>query len=287
MIKNMNLQDNYDQEEINLHRAVQLLSLTGVNLLPALPDDSQNTVVWNEKSHTILGRVFELNKKQYQMGIRLTPFELILLNNNQETINSIDIGGLDQPALYSIWEDWLINLGFKGDLITKLHYELPENDHYRSNQFNGITAEFANTWSDLRTIINTAMENLNKLSDITSEINIWPHHFDTGVYYSVTEVNNETTQSIGAGLAIADAMVNEPYFYLYGWTKEGKLEYNNAPDLGSGNWLTQGWQGAVLNVSNFNTLEEVNSFFKSSYKFLLVQLKKNESNLEWSSIGRK
>ncbi len=270
----MYLPTNFNQEEINVHRAVQLLSLTGVNLIKSLPDDSQNTAVWDKKSSTILGRSFELNQTTYQLGIRLTPFELVLLDNNLETVKSIDIGGLDQPALYSIWEDWLTNLGFKGELVTKVHYDLPENKHYTSNQFDGVTTEFAKAWSELRTMANSSMESLNKLSGITSEINIWPHHFDTGVYYAITLINGETTQSIGAGLAIADDMINEPYFYLYGWTKEGKIEYNDAPDLASGNWLTEGWQGAVLKASDFNTLEEVNSFFESSYKFLLSQLKK-------------
>lgn len=269
----MNLPANFSKEEINLHRAIQLLSLTGVNLLPALPDDSQNTAVWDESINTILGRSFDLSNTSYQLGIRLTPFELVLLDTKLNTINSIDIGGLDQPALYSIWEDWLANLGFEGDLVTKLHYELPQNDLYKSNQFDGVTVEFAKTWSRLRAFANKAMGNLNQLSGITSEINIWPHHFDTGVYYSITKVNNETTQSIGAGLAIADSMINEPYFYLYGWTKEGKIDYIDTPDLASGNWLTEGWQGAVLKASEINTLEDINSFFESSYKFLLAQLK--------------
>ena len=117
------------------------------------------------------------------------------------------------------------------------------------------------------------MENLNKQSGIPSEINIWPHHFDTGVFYPVTVVNNETTQSIGAGFAMADTMINEPYFYLYGWTKDGKIEYKEATDLEAGKWLTEGWQGAVLRTSEFNTIKEVNSFFEASYQFLINQLK--------------
>ncbi len=270
----MNLPDNFNHEEINLHRAVQLISLTGVNLITALPDDSQNTTVWDDKSSTILGRSFELNQNTYQMGIRLTPFELVLLNKNLETVNSIDIGGMDQPALYSIWEDWLNNLGVKGELVTKLHYDLPKNEHYRSNQFDGVTTEFAKAWSELRYFANNAMENLNKLAGITSEINIWPHHFDTGVYYPITEASGEVTQSIGAGLGIADSMISEPYFYIYGWTKEGLIDYTKAPKLTKGKWLTKSWQGAILKVSDAASLESINTFFKTSYQFLIKDLKK-------------
>ena len=271
----MNLSEDFNREEINVHRAVQLISLTGVNLQDSLPDDSQNTSIWSEESKTILGRKFEINKTQYQVGIRFSPFELVLLNNNSEVINSIDIGGLDQPALYSIWEDWLLNLGFEGSLATKLNYELPDNIHYTSNHFDGVTADFANNWAELRTVANKALEKLNSFSGIDSEINIWPHHFDTGVFYSVTTVNSELTQSIGAGLAMADAIVNEPYFYLYGWTKEGRIDYNEATVLEAGEWLTEGWQGAVLKASEFSSLKEINAFFEDSYQFLINQLKQN------------
>lgn len=269
----MKLPENFNVEEINVHRAVQLLSLTGVNLIPPLPDDSQNTQVWDSESEMILGRTFTIDGKNYKMGIKLIPFGLSLLSENLQILQSIDIGGLDQPALYSIWADWIANLGLKKDLITTLHYELPENEHYKTNNFNGVTNEFSTAWTGLRTMANQAMSALNQLSGITSEINIWPHHFDTGVYYSITEANGESIQAIGGGLAIADSMIDEPYFYLYGWAKEGTIDYSSAPSNTSGQWLTEGWQGAVLRASDISNIEDTNAFFKEAYEFLFNQLK--------------
>lgn len=272
----MKLPSNFNIEEITLHRVVQLLSLTGVNLLEPLPDDSQNTQVWDSTSEMILGRIFDINNINYRMGIGLSPFSLHLLNEQLKTQKSINITGLDKPALYSIWADWITNLGFEGKLITKLHYDLPENEHYSSNQFSEISKEFKSTWIQLRTIANQAMEKLNRLSGITSEINIWPHHFDTGVYYPITKEDGQTTQSIGAGLAMADSKINEPYFYIYGWTKKGAIDYSSAPSNDHGQWTTKGWQGAVLRASEINNLDETNTFFISSFKFLLNQLLKNK-----------
>lgn len=269
----MNLSADFNKEEINLHRAIQLLSLTGVNVQKPLPDDSQNTSIWNEKTNTILGRVFELNQNKYQLGIRFNPFELVLLDGNSSVVEFIDIGGLDKPALYSIWEDWLGKIGFKGNLITTLHYDLPENDAYHRNNFDGLTQEFVKSWTKLRSLANHTMDQLNSVSGIKSEINIWPHHFDTGVFYSIKEVNDETTQAIGAGLAIADSMVNEPYFYLYGWSKDGDLDYHNTPKLPIGEWLTGEWQGAVLKASEITSENETNEFFETSYNFIHNQLK--------------
>lgn len=57
-----------------------------------------------------------------------------------------------------------------------------------------------------------------------SEVRVWPHHFDTGLYIPVSkDESGNDIQSIGLGLAIADAYVSEPYFYINHWSKEGLL----------------------------------------------------------------
>lgn len=271
----MQIPNDYNQQEINLHRAAQLISLTGVNLQNHLPDDSHTTMVWNTEAKLLLGRSFELNNKRYCVGIRLYPFELALFDENLSAVQAIEIGGIDKPALYSIWEDWLRNMGFKGELINKVHYELPQTPGYHAMRLQGLENEFADAWSNLRSLANNVMESLNIVSGTESEVNIWPHHFDTGVYYPIATQNDETIQSIGAGLAIADSMIREPYFYIYGWTKEGVIEYKNAPKLEAGQWLTKEWQGAVLKASDITDQKQVSHFLKQAFDFLKAELVKN------------
>lgn len=272
----MQLSNDYNMQEIILHRASQLISLTGVNLLKHLPDDSNTTMVWNEQANLLHGRTFELGNKEYCLGIELFPFELKLLNSELETIQSIKLDEIDQNALYNSWENWLKNLGFKGKLVKEVHYDLPQTPVYQAMRFEGIESKFAKDWVTLRSLANNVMQNVNTYSNIESEINIWPHHFDTGVYYPITTSNGETIQSIGVGLAIADAMIGEPYFYIFGWTKEGTINYKNAPELEDGQWLTEGWQGAVMKASNISSEKQVSDFLKQAFDFLKNELSKNK-----------
>ena len=51
----MNVED-YNRAEAQLHVASQMISLTGKNLVPANPDDSQTTAIWDENKNQIVGR---------------------------------------------------------------------------------------------------------------------------------------------------------------------------------------------------------------------------------------
>jgi len=71
-----------------------------------------------------------------------------------------------------------------------------------------------------------------------------------------------------------DDMVEAPYFYLSGYSKTGKINYLNLPDISPARWeLTENWEGAVLPI---NTLEDTP--YKSFQKTLIDYLNKS---LEW------
>jgi hypothetical protein len=100
----------------------------------------------------------------------------------------------------------------------------------------------------------------------SSPINIWPHHFDTGTYHPLSE-----TGSIGTGFAVADTIVNEPYFYIYGWAKDKTIDYASAPDLPFGEWKTGSWKGAIMPLSTVTRLpnlkDDLKIFFASTSEF--------------------
>ena len=76
------------------------------------------------------------------------------------------------------------------------------------------------------------------------EIRIWPHHFDTGIYVMATK-----QLGLGFGLAMKDAMVGAPYFYLSGYNQENPVSYKNLNPLTHGKWETgEQWNGAVLSL---------------------------------------
>lgn len=269
----MRISNTYNQEEVTLHKITQLIALSGINFLDPLPDDSQNTAAWDDANKQIKGRIFELKGVNYFLAITLTPFEVVLLNEENMKLQSWAPSGETMLKAIETWQKWMTDLGASNNLNTKLHYQLPENELYNfESKLALLSDEFTAQWAEARKLANEAMQQLNKISEVGSEINIWPHHFDTGVYYPLTQINSETTQSIGAGLAIADSMINEPYFYIYGWSKKGGIDYTVAPKLIRGHWITDGWEGAVLPLSDVTGQNGINSFFESSYTFLKTQL---------------
>ena len=201
-------------------------------------------------------------------------FALGITKNGEET-DRISLNGLTYMQTVEPWKKWFLDAGFDGKLNLKLHYELPDSDLYKFDAFSKPDDAILKHWTEFRTIANQVMAALNEEVGIVSDINIWPHHFDTGTYYMLHETNGEGDRSIGAGLGVADSMVPEPYFYIYGWHKDQKLDYSIAPSLGDGNWITENWEGAVLPISALgeNPLESVNQFYRTTSTFLKTKLK--------------
>ncbi|MCK4749973.1 MAG: hypothetical protein KAT15_23115, partial [Bacteroidales bacterium] len=81
-------------------------------------------------------------------------------------------------------------------------------------------------------------------------IRIWPHHFDTGSLIPVEHNDSgQLSMSFGIGWAIPDTMISEPYFYLSFWSEENIPLPAEMPALKNGVWMTPGWKGAVLALS--------------------------------------
>jgi hypothetical protein len=81
---------------------------------------------------------------------------------------------------------------------------------------------------------------------LESPIRVWPHHFDLGIYASI-----KNGLDFGAGLAIADTLVDGLYFYACGW-KEGKsIPTKGFDSLSKGEWRSD-WDGATLKSEGLN-----------------------------------
>ena len=111
-------------------------------------------------------------------------------------------------------------------------------------------------------------------------LKIWPHHFDTGAVFIISEdENGDASQTIGIGFAIPDSMVDEPYYYLSFWSEKPVKGLNKLPSLDAGKWMLPGWKGAVLKHSDIikagsadNQYEYVKSFYISGINILLDRL---------------
>ncbi|MDZ7646532.1 MAG: hypothetical protein U5K54_04800 [Cytophagales bacterium] len=87
--------------------------------------------------------------------------------------------------------------------------------------FSKPSVEFLAEWSNYLSVTQHVLEKIKSQFNWASPISVWPHHFDMGLYLPIArEEAGHDIQSIGLGLAIPDAYVPEPYFYVNHWSKE-------------------------------------------------------------------
>jgi len=264
--------EDYIKAEAQIHVASQMISLTGKNLIEKNPDDSHTTAKWNAEKKLIVGRDFELNGSTYSVFVDPVNFALGLTKDGGET-NRVSLDGLTYIQTVEPWKKWLIEAGFEGELDLKLHYELPDNEPYKFGAFAKPEEVTLKQWAKNRTIATNALSALTEAVGVLSEINIWPHHFDSGTYYELHKTEGATDRSIGAGFNPADDMVDEPYFYIYGWYKDNKLDYSDKPELVNGKWITNNWEGAVLPITEAADEDAVNAFYETTSLYLKNKLK--------------
>ena len=267
----MNLQD-YITAEAQLHVASQMISLTGKNLVQKQSDDSHTTAIWDSERQLIIGRNFDLNGNSFSIFIDPIEFALGIMKNGSET-ERVSLNGLTYMQTVEPWKKWLWEAGFKEGLDLSLHYELPSSDLYRFDSFSKPSGDILALWCKNRTMANEVFSSLTKMVDSGSDINIWPHHFDSGVYYELHKTEGVTDRSIGAGFNPADGMVDQPYFYIYGWYKDSKIDYSDKPDLSNGKWILNNWEGAVLPISKVDGYETVEQFYQATSTYLKNKLK--------------
>lgn len=261
----------YNQAEISIHRVSQILALTGVNLVDKKTDDSHTNLAWETARSAIVGRYFQLSNQTMRLIFLLKEKELAFETEKGQLVASISLDYSDHESLMMWWKMQLQELGVREELVDTVHYDLPDTEDYKTVEIADFDS-FLKPWITLRVQANQVFEQLNKAKNISSEIRIWPHHFDTGVYYPI----KADSHAIGAGMAMADTLQPEPYYYMYGWVKNREIDFNQVPDLDKGQWLIDGdWKGAVLPVSelkNLENLQEVNKFFNQAFDFLNAAL---------------
>jgi len=264
--------EQYIKAEAQLHVASQMISLTGKNLVEKQPDDSHTTARWNTEKQLIISREFELNGSTYSVFVDPINFALGITKNGTET-NRVSLDGLTYMQTVEPWKKWISEAGFVDELDISLHYELPSSDLYKFDAFSKPSDDILALWAKNRTIANSVFENLTESIGAPSDINIWPHHFDTGTYHVLHKTNGEGDRSIGTGFNPADGMVSEPYYYIYGWDKDNKLNYSDIPQLENGKWITDNWEGAVLPITEVADEKAVNAFYETASSYLKNKLK--------------
>jgi hypothetical protein len=254
-----------NQADRTLHSLSQLIALTAMQWLPSQPDDSQTNINWNSHQQRLEGRTFVRDNQPTRLVIDADAFILQFMDDQGQVHTSFSPEGRTPLDAMNWWRDQMQSWGI--DTIKGLNYTLdkepvdPQTTYQRPS---GLAS-----WAYWRSMANTALQALTEASGQKSESRIWPHHFDTGVYYTQPDSSDQEKAAIWAGYAIADSLCDEPYFYLSGYKRQESINFSKAPTLSVGEWRnTPTWKGALLPIPQAADGKDITLFLQESYAWL-------------------
>ena len=276
-LKNID-KDSLNREITLQHHAVQFIARAGKHLIPEKADDSHTNMEWKTPVSSFVGNHLP---HFLMVGLRIPDLRLIIYNENYYILHSLEIPGLTGREIFKWLNEALqANKVEAQNLKYDLHYEIPEHEKYDDKPFPEPRTEIAEATAALRSNANEILADWAEKEPSAAAVKIWPHHFDTGTFYPFYDDKGNMIKSIGLGLAIADELVDEPYFYVNHWTMEEIKDYPKLETPGDGKWIIDGWKGSVLpysTVSSYESAEEqekaVRKFFEDSVRITRDLLK--------------
>ena len=267
---------NYDDLKSandQLHQATQFLAIIGTNLIPQKPDDSNANI--GIIAGGLIGRKVN-GSKPFHAFIDIPGFTLNLIDPDMSRISTIDFDGKNRNEVLAELKSAVTQLGLEGTSLKHIDHYTIEKEHpiQKGASFAKPDEEVLRTLHSLYSNARIVLRHTSKSLEFADEIRIWPHHFDIGTYIPL---NKEGTKSIGIGLAIPDSVVDEFYFYTYGWQKDVSIDMSNFAALSVGEWKTGDWKGGLLPISELisgngeEQSEKASTFLKESInEFLKV-----------------
>lgn len=115
-----------------------------------------------------------------------------------------------------------------------------------------IDSKIKTMWMQLRDGAAKILSEFIAEENINSEIRIWKTNFDTGIFH-----NDGNGVNQWAGLASADnEVIDVPYFYNSMVYKGSQVKPTDMPSLKTGYWEYTHWNGAVLPINEFDTIDD-------------------------------
>lgn len=262
----------YNQTDRQLHFLSQIIAKANRTFIPAKKDDSHTNLYFDNIGSKIIGRWIKTENSKLLFSLNLNSLNFELLDEAFNVKTSIPTISKLLPEIENELENAMVEIGLKPEgFKTKLHYEIPEYDFVKK------PVEAANpvglkNWKETRTLANEACTALLGYAQLEGEIRIWPHHFDTGIYFKP-----KNKLGVGFGLAMQDEMAKAPYFYIAAYPKGIDIDYKNLPQ-GPWKWeIGEYWKGAYLTLKELekqslaHKKEIINNYLKAIYDWIILQ----------------
>jgi len=238
-----------------MHLAAQYLAAAGISFLDKKDDDSHTNLGFNTDNGYLETHLLSKNNDQ----LRLSYEKFSLEWKSDSGVRTFSLDGASHKEVME-WIKETSTALLNKEYNYNFHYELPYNidDSYTFNLTNPSDLK---ELMHLRILTQFSLEKINKANELESEIRVWPHHFDTGIYATLPD----SSVSIGLGLAIPDSLCDEHYLYASGYNTSGQISTSKFENLTKGRWNNEGFNGAILPASKLEEVEGID-FFNEAIK---------------------
>lgn len=236
-----------------LHLAAQYLATAGISFLEKKADDSHTNLGFSIEKARL--ETWPLDSTGTQLCLNYPEFAL---EWSSKKALSLALNGKTHEEVITWVKNTAEQLGLP-PYHFDLHYELPYtmDSNFKFELSNSGQVE---QLIQARTLVQQALTSFLEKENLSSEIRIWPHHFDTGAF---TALNDGSGKSIGLGMAVPDTVVDDLYLYISGYRGHDTLRTWAFKSLTRGKWVNDAFKGAVLPVSGL-TKDMVVLFFQEA-----------------------
>lgn len=235
-----------------IHHGVQFIAMMGKYFVENQPDDSHTNMEWLKSEEVLAGNWVKAPKGDFRLAMRPKDLQLIVYDSGMNAIDQCTLDGKTQVEACRWVETHLDQFGEDGSKMNLLlHYEIPNHETDEGAPFSHFEPALFAEMAKYRANSDLVLRYFAQKFETASPVRTWPHHFDNGTYIPmVFNKGGEPTRSFSLGFAIADSVVDEPYFYVTQWSAKKDLDYSNIPPLSKGEWLPKKLGGAALSASD-------------------------------------
>ena len=264
--------DDLIETRRTLHWAMAAASSPGKQLIPARPDASEQSLVWDGGRRAFVQGPVAGAHGTFRSALVLDPPALAVLGKTGEIEASHPLAGQTLDEAYA-WLAVEVETRIERPLEKPLERpapdqpeetEMPDAAVAQGTPFRfseGGPAELAR-WFAFGA---GRFEEIRSSEPLAGEVLLWPHHFDLATLITL-EGEGENAKTVGVGLSPGDASRPLPYFYVNAWpTPKDPI----LPALPSGGvWNTEGWFGAVLDAAPLQALQTAEEQVAAARDFL-------------------
>ncbi len=260
---------SYIKTDQLLHFLSQYIAKMNRQFLSKKDDDSHTNLYFDPLQGAIISHWLETDVGAIVFRLNLLDWSFDFVDSDFKLLDRIDLqttklSELEQFIIYGLEK---LRLNAKG-YSQKMHYQIPNYDH-NDDYLKTVHPFNLEEWMTFRSLANNACYEVLGSLQRTREVRIWPHHFDTGIYFRL-----KNNVNISFGLAMQDKHCPDPYFYASAFNGAGESIKVNPPQSSVliGKWISSSdFNAVILSLKELNNSHEdlLKGFIRSFLKIYL------------------